>query len=224
MVRRVDSFLFVVVAVSVVDSVLAGTGGISDDLTERLAGDSDSMESVLGPEEAEDLVDAALRRVKEKAKKAVKIAKLAGLKALASRERYTELINNASEYLSNIEELKTKLLTLTSKEARDSKDAVKAGEIAAKMRQIASREQSELQKTEREAGDIQSRLASARAVSSASYDRKQRLLNIRDDAEDRARAAAKHLTQMDMSISKLLDRRSHLREMEAAEDHTASTR
>eukprot|EP00291_Cryptomonas_curvata_P018248 CAMPEP_0172167310 /NCGR_PEP_ID=MMETSP1050-20130122/9499_1 /TAXON_ID=233186 /ORGANISM="Cryptomonas curvata, Strain CCAP979/52" /LENGTH=243 /DNA_ID=CAMNT_0012838083 /DNA_START=51 /DNA_END=779 /DNA_ORIENTATION=+ len=223
MVRRVGWILLIVVAVSVVDSVLAGTGGVSDDLTERLAGDSDSMESVLGPQETEDLVDAALRRVKEKAKKAVKIAKLAELKALASKVEYKELIHNASEYLSNIEDLKAKLATLATKEVQDSKDAVKAGEIAAKMRQIAAREQSGLQETKGQASDIQARLASARAISSTANNRKERLLKIRNNAEERARAAAKYLTYVDTSISKLLDRRSHFKEMEAAEDRTAST-
>ena len=67
--------------------VICQTASNDDDLTAQLAGDSDSVASILGVGEAVNLVDSALKRVKEKRNKAILKSHLAEVKALAAAKR-----------------------------------------------------------------------------------------------------------------------------------------
>lgn len=71
---------------------------------------------------------------------------------------------------------------------------------------------------------ILSRLSSARAAAEVSNDRQEFARLHSSSAEKVAKAAATKLARLDMTISQLLGQRTWLKDVEAADDRTASTR
>lgn len=102
----------------------------SNALTDQLAGDSDSVAKILGEDEAIHLVSAALRRVKEKRKKAELKSRLAEVKVLASAKHYQRSLKDVHEPTTQSSELKSKLAHLSESQNRYSRIAKKTDLIA----------------------------------------------------------------------------------------------
>jgi hypothetical protein len=196
----------------------------SNALTDQLAGDSDSVANILGEGEAMDLVSAALRRVKEKRKKAELNSRLAEVRVLATTKNYQKALADVQDYITQSSQLKSKLAHLSVSQDHYSQIAKKTDKIAERMRQLAEQAEARLQEDKSQEDSVQSKLSTARAAAEGSNDRKEFIRLHSSRAEKVAKKAATKLAQLDMTISQLLGQRTWLKEVEAANDRTASTR
>ena len=200
----------------------ASSGG--NKLTDQLAGDSDTVASVLGENEAIDLVNEALRRVKEKRNKADLKSHSAEIQAEAATKTYEASLTAAQNYITQSHEFKSRLSHLAAAQTHYSHLTHKTEEIAERMRQLAEQAEARLQVAKSMKNSIQAQIAEATAVDQVSRDRKEFARLYRSHAEQAARKASQSLARLDLTISQLLGQRSWLKEVEAAEDRTASTR
>ena len=198
--------------------------GSNNDLTERLAGDSDAMAGVVGAREAEELVDETLRRYESKQAAAEKSARLAEEESQQSFREYDEARKDAAQNDAEKRHLKTKLAIVLETESNDSKIAERADAIAKKMALLASKAEAQLKHVRDEKQKIQGLYTTVKSkVKSASVMETEAHQN-RQKAEAEAQKAAASVAELDLKITKLLDRRSRLKEIAAAEDKKASSR
>ena len=194
------------------------------DLTERLAGDSDAMEGVVGAREAEELVDETLRKYESKQSAAEKAAQLAEKESQKSFRAYDEARKEAAENEAEKRHLKTKLAIIAETEGNDSKIAERAEAIARKMAALAAKAESQLKQVRGEkqkVSDLYSTVSTKVKLAAASETEAHKS---RKEAEAEAQKASASVAALDLKITKLLDRRSRLKDIAAEEDKRASSR
>jgi hypothetical protein len=214
------AYLFLLLLV-LLPCAIANSNG---DLTERLAGDSDAMEGVVGAREAEDLVDEALRGYEAKQAKAEKAAHLAEQESQQSFRDYDEARKEAAENDAEERHLKTKLAIVLETETNDSKVAERAEAIAKRMAALAAKAEAqwkhvhdEKEKTQSLFDAVTTKAKSVSATEAAAHKKRQ-------EAEAEAQKSSATVAHLDLKITQLLDRRSRLKDIAAAEDKKASSR
>jgi hypothetical protein len=216
------AFLFLLALVLL--SIPCAIANSNGDLTERLAGDSDAMEGVVGAREAEDLVDEALRGYEAKQAKAEKAAHLAEQDSQRSFRDYDEARKETAENDAEERHLKTKLAIVLETESNDSKVAERAEAIAKRMAALAAKAEAqwkhvhdEKEKTQSLFDAVTSKAKLASATEAAAHKKRQ-------EAEAEAQKSSATVAHLDLKITQLLDRRSRLKDIAAAEDKKASSR
>jgi hypothetical protein len=194
------------------------------ELTERLAGDSDAMEGVVGAREAEELVDETLRKYESKQAAAEQAAHQAEKESQDSFRAYDQARKEAAENAAEKRHLKTKLAIIAETEANDSKIAERAEAIARKMAALATKAENQLKQVHGEkqkTSDLYTSVTSKVKLAEASEAEAHKN---RKQAEAEAQTASASVAELDLKITKLLDRRSRLKDIAAAEDKRASSR
>jgi hypothetical protein len=214
------AFLFLL-SLLILPCAIANSNG---DLTERLAGDSDAMEGVVGAREAEELVDEALRGYEAKQAKAEKAAHLAEQESQKSFRDYDEARKETAENDAEERHLKTKLAIVLETETNDSKVAERAQAIAKRMAVLAAKAEAqwkhvhdEKEKTKALFDAVTAKAKLAGATEASAHKKRQ-------EAEAEAQKSSATVAHLDLEITQLLDRRSRLKDIAAAEDKKASSR
>ena len=212
-----------VVLILAIGFVFVGAQGNAD-LTERLAGDSDAMEGVVGAREAEELVDETLRKYESKQAAAEKAAHEAEKDSQVSFRAYDEARKEAAENAAEKRHLKTKLAIIAETEANDSKVAERAEAIAKKMAALAAKAENQFKQVHGEKQKISDLYTSVKEKVKLAEANEAEAHKSRKEAEAEAQKASASVAVLDLKITKLLDRRSRLKDIAAEEDKRASSR